>query len=164
MRVFISYSGKDLELVEYLADALDEIVDVDYWDNSRHLGEPDWDQIHDWIEDADLVVVLITDRTVKRAMAVGNEVGHAKAHGKAIIPLVAANVSGGDLGCLGGVTYQRFSDENFPQAVQIVAQEVERRRKQGVAEGWALAGALAGLAWLGSKNKQKGPGNGGQFL
>jgi hypothetical protein len=164
MRVFISYSGKDLDLVEFLASSLGPKVGVDYWDASRSLGLPDWGQIHNWIEEADLVIVLITDATVQRAMAVGNEVGHAKAHNKPIIPLVASTIDPTDLGCLGGVTYQRFSGETFQQAVQLVAQEVEQRRKQGAIEGWAIVGALAGLAWLGSKNKPKEPGQGGNFL
>lgn len=158
MRVFISYSGKDLDLVEYLADALDEIVDVDYWDTARNLGDPDWDQIYEWIEESDLVLVLITDRTVQRAMAVGNEVGHARAHGKTIIPLVAEGVRSNDLGCLRGVTFQTFREDDFEEAVDLIVDAVDERRRDQNAKNWLTAGAIVGLGYLLSKKNKKPPG------
>lgn len=166
MKVFISYSGKDLDLVEHLADALDEIVDVDYWDASRHLGEPDWDQIFEWIEESDLVLVLITDRTVQRAMAVGNEVGHAKAHGKAIFPLVAEGVPSSDLGCLGGITYERFQRDRFAEAVDRVVDAVDDFRRDRNTKNLIGAGLLAGLGYLAWKNNKNPPGDGqsGRYL
>lgn len=153
MRVFISYSGKDLDLVEQLADALDEVAEVDYWDQSRYLGEPDWDQIFEWIDEAHLVVVLITDKTVRRAMAVGQEVGHARALGKAIIPVVAKGVKSTDLGCLGGIAYQMFDKDDFEDAIQLVTEAVDDRRREKNQRNLIGAGILGTLAYLRFRKK-----------
>jgi len=113
MKIFISYSVDDVDLVSQVARHLQPQADKIYWwKDSKALGKDVWPQIFGWIEQADLVLAVLTDSAVARAMAIGNEIGHAKAKGKVIIPLVAPNVSSADLGCLCGVTYQRIDREN----------------------------------------------------
>ena len=62
-----------------------------------------------WIDISDFVIVVITDNTVRRAMAVGQEVGRAVTMKKTVIPLVAEGVPDSALGCLSGVTYSRLT-------------------------------------------------------
>lgn len=84
MRIFISYSAEDFSLVHKLAKAISSIAEVYYWDKDKVLGKDSWPTIFNWIDAADLVVVVITDSTVSRAMAVGQEVGRAKAKDKGV--------------------------------------------------------------------------------
>ena len=78
MRLFISYSTGDLEIVDQIADALRPHAEVFYWDKDKEPGKDTWQTIFRWIDSADLVIAVITDKTVARAMSVGQEIGHAK--------------------------------------------------------------------------------------
>ncbi len=106
MRVFISYSTQDMHIVKHLAMQLKVFGDVYYWAESNLPGQDTWPSIFNWIDLADIVIVLITGNTLSRAMAVGQEIGRAKSKGKTIIPIVSNSVPSNELGFLSGVTYQ----------------------------------------------------------
>jgi len=108
MNVFLSHSTEDLALVQWIAQEVRHHASVYYWDESKVLGERAWDSIFGWIDISDFVIVVITDNTVRRAMAVGQEVGRAVTMKKTVIPLVAEGVPDSALGCLSGVTYSRL--------------------------------------------------------
>jgi hypothetical protein len=149
MRIFISYSVKDTGLVEALANQLRKDAEVHYWSDSKEPGKEAWATIFGWIESADLVIAIISDETVKRGMSVGQEIGHAKANGKEILPMVAEAVPDGELGCLGGITYQKFSPTNPLPAISAIMRVIDRRRASENAIGWFILGALiVGFLWM----------------
>ena len=161
MNVFISYSVADTDLVATVANQIKEQACVNYWDVSKAPGKEIWPTIFSWIDAADLVLVLITDKTMQRAFSVGQEVGHAKKGGKQIIPLVTKEVTSTDLGCLSGITYIPLDTTNPGAALKAVQKELEnlkaethrlkeleeQKQKQGI---FVLA-CLALLAFVFSK-------------
>jgi len=130
MKVFISYSTDDFGTVRKLANAISSLVEVYYWDKDKALGKNAWSTIFGWIDGVDLVIVVITDATVSRAMAVGQEIGHARARGKIIIPFVGEGVQKSELGCLEGVTYEVFSKDNQDRAIMNIKLQIENMIKQ----------------------------------
>jgi hypothetical protein len=105
MTIFISYSVKDNLLVERIATLLRvQGHAVYWWQGSNEPGDDMWPQIFGWIDQSDLVLAVITDAVVKRAMAIGNEIGYAKGR-KKIVPLVASGVPVSELGCLQGIVH-----------------------------------------------------------
>ena len=121
MKIFVSYSVGDTSLVAMIVSYLRlQGHSVDWWHQSRLPGKETWPQIYGWIDSADLVLAVITDNTVARAMAVGNEVGRAKAKSKMIIPLVAQSVQTSDLGCLSDLVQIRFNPQNpWPAILEL---------------------------------------------
>ena len=126
MKVFISYSVGDTELVRNVADSIKNKATVCFWDESQQPGKEVWATIHGWIDAADLVLVLITDKTITRALSVGLEVGHAKKGNKRIIPLVAKDVPNAELGFLSGITYIPLDTQNPTTALQTLQAEIEK--------------------------------------
>ena len=49
------------------------VAKVNYWPESKKLGEPAWKQITEWISESDATLVIITDSTVKRGLSVGSK-------------------------------------------------------------------------------------------
>lgn len=126
MNVFISYSVNDTELVRTVADKIKSKATVNYWNESQQPGKEVWPTIFSWIDAANLVLVLITDKTIARALAVGQELGHAKKGNKQIIPLVAKNIPCTELGFLAGITYIPLDTENPAGALQTLQAEVDK--------------------------------------
>lgn len=155
MRVFVSYSVADVDLLRQVVGTIraggDEAL---CWDTSKVPGQEVWQSIFAWIDSADLVIVIITDQTVSRAMSVGQEVGRARAKGKPIVPLVSADVKPGDLGCLNGVIYQPISREQTQQALAGVARVIEGMKLKKAEEQKQLLvlGGIVGLLWLFGNN------------
>lgn len=132
MNVFISYSVADTDLVGMVAKQIKEKACVRYWDVSKEPGKETWPTIFSWIDSADLVLVLITDKTMQRAFSVGQEVGHAKKGGKQIIPLVTKDVTSADLGCLAGITYIPLDTTNPGDALKAVQDELEKLKQEAL--------------------------------
>jgi hypothetical protein len=154
VKVFISYSAADVHLVDWIAAALEsQGNEVYWWQGSQVPGEPAWPMIFDWIDQSDLVLAVLTDKAVARAMAIGQEIGHARAKGKTVIPLVATNVDEKDLGCLHGVTYLRIDRRSLGAAiarVQDVICAMERRAAE-TRNLLLMAGGIIALIWAASQ-------------
>lgn len=151
MNVFISYSVADVDLLRKVAQVIAAGGDRPLcWDTSKTPGQEVWPSIFGWIDACDLVIVIITDQTVGRAMAVGQEVGRARAKGKPIVPLVSAGVKPEDLGCLNGVIYQPISRENTSDALATVQRTIEGMKLQKAEQQKQLlvVGGIVGLLWL----------------
>lgn len=153
MKIFISYSTKDFNLVSEIENYLEKHAEIFYWKKDKILGKEAWDTIFNWIDRADLVLSVITGNTVSRAMAVGQEIGHAKAKHKTIVPIIGAEVPVDELGFLNGTTYEKIDRNNPGMAIQAVEkaiiqikQETEQRNKSLL----FLLGAVA-FVWLTSK-------------
>lgn len=151
MQVFISYSTGDLDAVKRIANFVRDIGDVKYWDKDKEPGETAWDTIFEWIEDSDLVIALITDKTVSRAMSVGQEIGHAKAKGKKIIPIVTSNVRSSSLGCLMGITYIPVDRKNMLPAMFKIRETMKKEKFNNLVDDTLIVGGILGLLWAGSK-------------
>ena len=133
MNVFISYSVGDTELVQIVANSIKhKAAVINYWDKSKEPGKEVWPTIYGWIDTADLVLVLITDKTIARALSVGQEIGHAKKANKQIIPLVAKNVPSSELGFLAGITYIPLDTVNPAGALQSLQAELEKLEQESL--------------------------------
>lgn len=145
MKIFISYSTQDINLVQLFANSLSSFGEVKFWAKDKVLGNEAWETIFSWIDDADVVLVLVTGNTVFRAMSVGQEVGRAKSKNRIIIPIVEKSVPSAELGFLSGITYQQIDLYNPFPAMNSIAQTVqqlsaEKTRKQNVALTFAVIG------------------------
>jgi hypothetical protein len=167
VKVFISYSAKDTHRVRIIADKLkkDSGAEVHWWEDSQRPGKVAWGQIFQWIEEADLVVVVISGSVLRRALAVGNEIGCAKAKGKVIIPLVwespslwakllrefGAKVGIGtdDLGCIGDLVHIRINEKNPEEGFQKLTEELRLIAAQKDKETREAILALVGVITLG---------------
>lgn len=130
MKIFISYSTAELELVRDIANHIKPHAEVYYWAESKIPGQEAWLTIFKWIEQSDFVLVVITDKTVSRAMSVGQEVGHAKAKGKTIIPLVGPFVRTEELGFLSGVIYQPIIPGNPGPALKSIEKVILMKKQE----------------------------------
>ena len=106
MRIFISYSNPNLNIVKSLADRLTIYGDVYYWNSNSIPDDVAWEQINNWIDNSDIVITFITDCTVVRAEAVSKEIKRAKSRNKYIFPLVSSAISQGELNFLTETSYQ----------------------------------------------------------
>jgi len=139
MNVFISYSVGDGDLVKQIAAAITPFAQARYWENDKVTGEEAWKTIFGWIDEADLVLAVITDKTVARGLSVGQEIGHAKAKGKLILPMVGEGIPATDLGCLGGITYETVSKDDPSSAIQRISVRIAEAKQQKDAKAVILA-------------------------
>lgn len=151
MNIFISYSTDSQDIVKSIADYLKPLGAVRYWDQNKVLGEKDWELIFEWIDDSDIVLAVITDKTISRAMAVGQEIGYAKDAGKFIIPIVTQNVKETDLGLLKGITYQRISNDNPGPALSAVESRIRDWRRTDLIKDVGIFLGIVALIWLASR-------------
>ena len=107
-KVFISYSTSDIAVVRAVANAMRPHAEPRFWGRFQIPGTLAWARIFQEIDNCDLMFVIITGSTLNRGLAVGQEVGRARAKDKVIVPLVSEGIRDSDLGCLGGITYIRF--------------------------------------------------------
>jgi len=145
MRIFISYSTQDINIVQLFAKSLLSFGEVRFWEKNKILGAEAWETIFSWIDEADVVLVLITGNTVYRAMSVGQEVGRAKSQNRLIIPIVEKTVPISELGFLSGITFQQIDLYNPIPAIDKIVQTVqhlsiEKEKKQNVALTLAVTG------------------------
>jgi len=148
MNVFLSYSTEDLALVQWIAQEVRHHANVYYWDESRILGERAWDSIFGWIDLSDFVIVVITDNTVRRGMAVGQEVGRAVTMKKTVIPLVAEGVPDSALGCLSGITYSRLTHNNLTAVMEQINRTLAQRQQQvNTTLTLFIIGGIVALLW-----------------
>jgi hypothetical protein len=152
MKIFISYSTEDFGLVSQIEEYLGKHAEVFYWKKDKVLGDRAWGTIFNWIDQSDLIVVVITGHTVSRAMAVGQELGHARAKLKKIIPIVASEVPQKELGFLSEITYQPIERQNPAATMQAVEEAVaDRKLKIEQRQAILLIGGIIALIFLASQ-------------
>lgn len=152
MKVFISYSTDDRDLVNQIAKEIEPHAEVHYWDKSKEPGVDAWKSIFGWIDQSDTLLAIITDKTVARGMSVGQEIGHAKTKGKRIIPLVAEGVPSSALGCISGLTRETLSPTNLVPTIErlkrLFAPPKKAEEPSGGLADLILLGVIVGLVWL----------------
>lgn len=154
MNIFISYSTEDLSLVKKIIMQLGPFAKVSCWAKDHEPGQEIWPQIFGWIDAADIVLAVISDNTVVRAMSVGQEIGYAKKQDKLILPIITHNVSGTELGCLQGINYLRIDNNNPGPALQALQDWVikkQEEKKYKTFQSWALLAGVIGTLWLASR-------------
>jgi len=146
MKVFVSYSADDSDFVRKVVDGIrNDVESVHWWDESKQLGQSCWDQIFSWIDEADLVLAIVTGKVLERGLAVGNEIGYAKAKGKEIIPLITDEDDRFDLGCLIG-TVDQYIDENDPQSgIDAIKNHIKRNHPANDEVDWGQVLTVLGL-------------------
>lgn len=128
MKVFISYSTKDTEIVRQFASEIEDCGDdVYWWSESKQPGAEAWASIFKWIKNADIVLAVITDATLGRAMAVGNEIGYARAKGKRIVPILSEGIQPTSLGCLIGTTPIKLRRDRLAESIDDVLDALDEK-------------------------------------
>lgn len=155
MKIFVSYSATDNDFVRKIVNGIrSDAVGVHWWDESKQLGQNCWEQIFGWIDEADLVLAIITGKVLERGLAVGNEIGYAKAKGKEIIPLITDEDDRFDLGCLIG-TADQYIDENDPQSgIDAIKSHIEKNGASNDEVDWGqvlTVLGLIGVIWAATK-------------
>lgn len=143
MKVFISYSVKDVRLVEFVSRQIQPHAEAVYWSRDRIPGQDAWATIFRWIDDSDCVIAVLTGNVLERGESVHNEVGYAKGKGKLVIPLVGSDVPHDRLGCLHGITYLPLDRERFPEAMDRLKATLAAMAKQKQRQAWAALGLVA---------------------
>ncbi|MFA4987904.1 MAG: toll/interleukin-1 receptor domain-containing protein [Candidatus Brocadiia bacterium] len=127
MNVFVSYSVNDVEVVRKFVEQLRAIgVTVYWWDDCKELGKRPDSQIKEWIRASSVVLVIVTDSSVKKALTVGMEVGWADEQGKMIIPFVHKSIPRDQLGFLGSMADERFDESSIDRALEACRTNIER--------------------------------------
>lgn len=147
MKVFISYSVKDLRLVGFIADQIRPHAEPVYWTQNQAPGQDAWRTIFDWIDTADCVIAVITDAVVERGESVNQEIGFAKGKGKLVIPLVAPAVPKDRLGCLHGITYLPIDRDHFPQTMDRLKLALTAMAAAKQKNAWVTLGIVALILW-----------------
>lgn len=134
VNIFVSYSIEDEAMAQKVSDYLSNAAHVKFWNRSKEPGAEAWPTIFSWIDNADVVLAIVTGNTVKRAMSVAQEIGRAKAKNKLIIPLVGDGVAASDLGCLCGVTFETVNQETMGGALERIHTKIMKIGDAKVAE------------------------------
>lgn len=130
MKVFISYSSADSKFVDKMSAHLKEYVEPLFWDKDKIPGEEDWKTIFNWIDQSSLVLVVITDSTVKRSFSVGQEIGFAHKAEKVIVPFISKTVSVSDVGFLKGVTPIYFDEFDPNDAIEELRKSLKIKKEK----------------------------------
>ncbi len=147
MKVFISYSVEDIEVVRQMARGVrDHGDEVRFWDESKEPGEPVWPTINKWIDTSDAVIAVITDNAIRRSTAIGKEIGIAETKAKKILPLVAQSVDKSQLDFLGDRIWVDFDQKAPGEAMRVITGQLAKLAKQKVIN--ALGFAIATLVLL----------------
>ncbi|ODS38749.1 MAG: hypothetical protein A7316_07280 [Candidatus Altiarchaeales archaeon WOR_SM1_86-2] len=126
MKVFVSHSVKDRNIVSTLKSNLDlagiqtYIADEDY-----QPGTDIWEKVTRNIDDSDIVIAILT-RDGDRSSYVNQEMGYASKANIQIIPIVEDNVK--PVGALEGMEYIRFNRLSPLDAIDLTTQYLERHK------------------------------------
>jgi hypothetical protein len=148
MRIFISYSSPDTNIVSVLADNLKMYGDVYFWDKDKTPDELAWEQIFSWIDNSDIVLVLVTDATIARSIQVGREVERAKTAHKIIIPIVSNSISEDGLGFLSGISYKEIDIKNPAPAINRIIELLNCKNKEEYHKLSLILAAIGYFLWL----------------
>ena len=131
MKVFISYSTGDTETVRQFVNAIEKKNHTVYWwSESQEPGKDAWRTIFEWIRRANIVLAVITDKTIARAMAVGNEIGYARAKVKRIVPILAAGIAAESIGCLIGKTAIKLDGHSIEGSIEKVLDAIDAKEAE----------------------------------
>lgn len=133
IRVFISHSSKDKELVKSLIRLLESflkgIVEFYLAIQDPQPGRNLSDKVKKEIDKSDIVLVLLTPNS-KISTYVNQEIGYSVACEKDVIPLVTPNIPRDALGMLEGKECIVLSSEGIPRLVETLTHTTMRIMKK----------------------------------
>jgi len=155
MKVFVSYSSKDLADVETLKASLaNGPIELFIAENSVKPSESLASEIKSAIKSCHLFVVVWSNHA-KESDWVSQEIGQAVALGKTILPIVLEGSMGlpGFMSELKYISAEGNRKEAIDQACEVISEKYEKRKKEheevqrkqsdSDAKFWLGAGALA---------------------
>lgn len=130
MKVFLSYSTKDIHIVEEFQKIIKIIepkVEVYVAADDARPGNMLWEKIETNIKNSNCVVAIMTKNGSRSAM-VQQEIGTAKAHKIPVVPIVEEGV---DLkGALAGIEYLNLDRRHPDQALKNASIYLKKIKKQ----------------------------------
>lgn len=148
MRIFISYSSPDINTISVLADQLKIYGDIYYWEKENPPGEMAWEKIYNWIDNADIVLVLVTDNTIARSPSVTREIERSKLQNKIIIPMVAGSIPREGLSFLSDLRYQEIDIDNPEIGISHLIKLIEDKNNVDSKKISLILVAVAFFLWL----------------
>lgn len=130
MRIFISYSNSDLALVNMISDSIKSYATPVFWNQNKVPGDSDWESIFSWIQECTIVLVIISESTLKRGLSVGQEVGYARKSDKIVMPFVSRSISISDLGYLKGLTAIHFDNSDPAVALKELDTAIQKQKEK----------------------------------
>jgi len=154
-RVFLSHSGADFQVAEWIAAHSKAIgIEIYLFEFDSQPGSVVSQKIKDSIEAADALVVLLTKNS-QTSPYVQQEIGYAEALKRLIVPIVFKGFDGQKLAMLQGREYVSF-DPSCPQlALQSLLTFLSNKKQEKESSQAALValGALLLLAAFGGSNR-----------
>ena len=132
--VFISYSRKDTEFVQFLHDALTESqyeTWVDWQDIP--LTAAWWQEIETGIESAHTIIFVLSPDSVTSKVC-GQEIDHAVKHNKRLIPVVRRDVNANEvhaaLGELNWIFFRKADDskDSFAKLLKSIDTDLDHTK------------------------------------
>jgi len=151
--VFLSHSGEDLQVAQWLAlHSLSIGVGVYLFEHDAQPGAIVSDKIKREIERADALIALLTPHSQISAY-VQQEIGYAEALKKLIVPIVFPGYEKSNLAMLDGREYVAFDDQAPQSALQSLLSFLSDRKqaKEEVQAALVAFGGLLLLALLGNQ-------------
>jgi excisionase family DNA binding protein len=146
LKVFISHSTEDLEIVSIVSNSLKLIgVNVYVAEFYPEPGKILRDKILENLKSSDCVIVLLTHFGAKSTW-VQQEIGIAKTLGKPIIPLLEKGVS--VKGVLEGVEYIPLDLKNINAAVERLIESISQLKEKLITYSTSQAAKLLGVSFI----------------
>jgi len=148
MRIFISYSNPNLSLIRTFAEQIGIWGSTFFWNQSYFPEGPSLEELNNWIDNSDLVILLIMGNTVIRASTVTDEINRAKSMGRIILPIVSNKVHSSELGFLEGIKYHQIDVSNPESAMHGISEIIEGFPKDRIGNNEWLGILLSGISFL----------------
>jgi hypothetical protein len=142
VKVFLSHSTSDRELVEDILGAVQPFAEVYCTEFDGKAGENVHEKIQQKIRESDLLVVLLTSVAID-SNYVHQEVGFAKGAGRLVVPIVATGIASDKLGMLQGIEYISLDSSASAEAVSRLGKRIDDLRQKSLkAEAEATQDAM----------------------
>jgi len=127
MKIFLSYSMKDIELANKIKDKLKVWCQVYLAAEDIQPGQPLSDKIVENIKSSNFLIALMT-KDGENSNWVQREIGIAKASQIPIIPLVEKGVK--DMGIIEGIEYITIDKDNPSICLDNLAVYINKKKKE----------------------------------
>lgn len=127
MKVFVSYSTKDIHIVEKLKKIIEPEVEVYVATHDVQPGNVLWQKIETSIKKSNYVVAIMTKNGYRSEM-VQQEIATAKAHKIPVVPIIEEGVD--PKGVLAGIEYLKLDKRHPDQALKDASTYLRKLKKQ----------------------------------
>ena len=127
MKVFISHSTKDMDIVERFRKLIEPKIETYVAAKDPQPGKPLWAKIEANIKGSNYLVAIMT-RNGSRSEMVQSEIATARANKIPVIPIIEEGVS--LKGILAGIEYITFDNNHPDQALKDASIYLSKLKKQ----------------------------------